>query len=156
MAAPDYILKLREKVGHEMLWVPGVRGAVLDESGRVLLCQRADNRQWTLITGMLDPGEEPAAGLVREIFEETGVVAEAERIVNVSTNGPITFPNRDVCTFISVVFRCRFISGEATVNDDESLDVRWFALDALPELPPRHLVDLQLALQPQGPAHFIH
>jgi 8-oxo-dGTP pyrophosphatase MutT (NUDIX family) len=86
MPAPDYVLKLRKKIGNAPLWVPGVRGVVVDAGGRVLLAQRADNRQWALVSGMLEPGEQPARGLVREIFEETAVVAEPERVV--SAGGP--------------------------------------------------------------------
>ncbi|MDF9752420.1 8-oxo-dGTP pyrophosphatase MutT (NUDIX family) [Arthrobacter sp. ES3-54] len=63
MATPDFILRLREKIGHEALWLPGVTGVVFDDAGRVLLGQRADNRQWGLITGILEPGEDPAPGL---------------------------------------------------------------------------------------------
>lgn len=151
MPAPDYILKLREKVGHAPLWVPGVRGVVFDRIGRVLLAQRADNGHWALISGMLDPGEPPARGLVREIFEETAVVAEAERVVSV---GPFTYPNGDVCEFLDVVFRCRYVSGTARVNDDESLDVGWFSLDDLPDLMPGHLTSITRALAPAEAAHF--
>lgn len=154
MPAPDYVLKLREKIGHDPLWVPGVRGVVLDDSGRVLLARRADNGHWALISGMLDPGEPPARGLVREIFEETSVVAEPERIVSVGTVGPFTYPNGDVCEFLDVVFRCRYVSGRARVNDDESVDVGWFSLDDLPELMPGHLTSIRRALAPVEAAHF--
>lgn len=154
MPAPDYILKLREKVGHAPLWVPGVRGVVFDHSGRVLLAQRADNGHWALISGMLDPGEPPARGLVREIFEETAVVAEAERVVSVGAVGPFTYPNGDVCEFLDVVFRCRYVSGTARVNDDESLNVGWFSLDDLPDLMPGHLTSITRALAPAEAAHF--
>ncbi len=139
MPTPDYVLQLRSKIGHDPLWVPGVKGVVHDDDGRVLLVRRADNRNWTLITGMLDPGEEPAPGLVREVFEETGVHVEVEHLVGVNVAGPVTFPNQDVCTFLSLTFRCRYISGQARVNDDESIDVQWFSLDGLPPLNPTHL-----------------
>src|SRR5215211_2012944 len=139
MPAPDFILELRKKIGHDPLWIPGVRGVVFDDAGRVLLGKRADNGHWALISGILEPGEHPAPGLVREIFEETGVVAETERMVSVGAVGPITYPNGDVCGFLDIVFRCRYISGQARVADDESLDVGWFGLDALPELMPGHL-----------------
>lgn len=111
MPAPDYVLKLRKKIGNDPLWVPGVRGVVVDAAGRVLLAQRADNRQWALVSGMLEPGEQPARGLVREIFEETAVVAEPERVVSVGAVGPFTYPNGDVCEFLDVVFLCRYVSG---------------------------------------------
>ncbi|WP_285248281.1 NUDIX domain-containing protein [Pseudarthrobacter sp. efr-133-R2A-89] len=154
MPAPEYVLKLREKIGNDPLWVPGVRGVVVDDGGRILLAQRADNRQWALISGMLDPGEQPARGLVREIFEETAVVAEAERVVSVGAVGPVTYPNGDVCEFLDVVFLCRYVSGEARVNDDESLAVGWFGLDELPELMPGHLISIRQALTPAGAVYF--
>jgi 8-oxo-dGTP pyrophosphatase MutT (NUDIX family) len=154
MPAPDYVLKLRKKIGNNPLWVPGVRGVVIDGSGRVLLAQRADNKQWALVSGMLEPGEQPARGLVREIFEETAVVAEPERVVSVGAVGPFTYPNGDVCEFLDVVFRCRYVSGTARVNDDESLAVGWFSVDELPQLMPGHLTSIHRALAPADAAHF--
>lgn len=154
MATPDFILKLREKIGHESLWIPGARGVVFDDAGRVLLGQRADNGQWGLITGILEPGEEPAAGLLREILEETGVVAVAERLVSVDAVGPVTYPNGDVCHFLTVVFRCRYVSGDARINDDESLAVGWFLPADFPALMPGHLEAVRRASDPDGAAHF--
>lgn len=78
MGAPEFILKLREKIGHDPLWIPAVRGVVFNDDGHVLLGQRSDNGRWALISGMLEPGEHPAPGLVREIFEETAVVVETD------------------------------------------------------------------------------
>ncbi|MBJ2119633.1 NUDIX domain-containing protein [Arthrobacter sp. MSA 4-2] len=138
MPTPDFVLELREKIGHAPLWLPGVGAVVYNEAGQVLLGRRADNGRWTIITGMVDPGEEPAQAMRREVYEETGVDVEVEVLLNVGVVGPITFPNGDVCTFLNLDFRCRYLGGEARVNDDESLDVGWFALDALPELNPRH------------------
>lgn len=154
MATPDFILKLRKTIGHDPLWVPAVRGVVFDEAGRVLLGQRADNGRWALIAGILEPGEEPAQGLVREILEETGVVAEAERLVAVDGAGLVTYPNGDVCHFLTLVFRCRYLSGQARVNDEESLAVGWFHPADVPELMPGHLEGLRLAAQADGAAHF--
>ncbi|UZX02358.1 NUDIX domain-containing protein [Arthrobacter sp. CDRTa11] len=154
MPAPDYILKLRKKIGNDPLWVPGVRGVVVDGQDRILLAQRVDNGQWALISGMLEPGEHPARGLVREIFEETAVVVEPERVVSVGAVGPFTYPNGDVCEFLDVVFRCRYVSGTARINDDESLAVGWFGIDELPELMPGHLTSIHRALAPVEAAHF--
>ncbi|MHA7263678.1 NUDIX hydrolase [Arthrobacter sp. TMN-37] len=138
MPTPDFVLELREKIGHAPLWLPGVGAVVYNEAGEVLLGRRADNGRWAIITGMVDPGEEPAQAMRREVYEETGVDVEVEVLLNVGVVGPITFPNGDVCTFLNLDFRCRYLGGEARVNDDESLEVGWFALDALPELNERH------------------
>ncbi|MFF1827896.1 NUDIX domain-containing protein [Paenarthrobacter sp. NPDC058040] len=154
MGAPEFVLKLREKIGNDRLWLPAVRGIVLDDQGRVLLCQRSDNGHWTPITGILEPGEHPAPGLVREIFEETAVVAETERIIGVGVVGPVTFPNGDECDFLDITFRCKYVSGEARVNDDESVDVRWFDLDDLPEMSHGHMEAIRLATEPEGPVAY--
>ncbi|MER2136827.1 MAG: NUDIX domain-containing protein, partial [Arthrobacter sp.] len=106
MPTPDFILSLREKVGHELLWLPGVAAVVFNPEGEVLLCRRADNGRWTLITGILEPGEEPGPGLLREVEEETGVQARLEHLIHVGTTDPIMFPNQDRCQFLNLVFRC--------------------------------------------------
>ena len=154
MATPDFVTALREKIGHAPLWMPGVRGVVFDDAGRVLLGQRADNGRWGLIGGILEPGEDPAPGLVREILEETGVVAETERLVSVDTVGPMRYPNGDVCHFLTLAFRCRYISGEARVNDDESLAVGWFLPEDFPELMPGHLESIAQAAEPDGAVRY--
>jgi hypothetical protein len=57
-----------------------------------------------------------------------------ERVVLVQALERVTYDNGDTCQFMDTTFRCRAVGGEARVNDDESLDVGWFAVDALPEL----------------------
>jgi 8-oxo-dGTP pyrophosphatase MutT (NUDIX family) len=137
MTTPKFILELRSKIGHDPLWLPGITAVVLDEEERVLLVRRADDGRWTLIAGVLEPGEEPALAMLREIQEETGVEAEVERLVSIEAMPPAAYPNGDQVQFLDLCFRCRPLSGEARVNDDESLEVGWFSLDAMPEIPPR-------------------
>jgi 8-oxo-dGTP pyrophosphatase MutT (NUDIX family) len=117
-----------------MLLLPGVTAVVLDDAGRLLLGQRADNGCWALIAGVMDPGEQPAETVVREVYEETGVHVVPERISSVLTQPPNTYPNGDQTEFVDITFCCRAIGGEARVNDDESLAVGWFALEDLPPL----------------------
>ncbi|GHD46468.1 NUDIX hydrolase [Streptomyces mirabilis] len=134
MATPDFIRTIRASAGHQLLWLPGVSAVVFDDEGRVLLGRRTDTRKWSIIGGIPDPGEQPAACAVREVFEETNVRCVVERVVLVQALAPVTYENGDTCQFMDTTFRCRAVGGEARVNDDESLDVGWFAVDALPEL----------------------
>ncbi|MEU9245581.1 NUDIX domain-containing protein [Streptomyces shenzhenensis] len=134
MATPDFIRTVRASAGHQLLWLPGITAIVFDDDGRVLLGRRTDTRKWSVIGGIPEPGEQPAACAVREVFEETAVRCVAERVVLVQALEPVTYPNADVCQFMDITFRCRAVGGEARVNDDESLDVAWFDVDALPEL----------------------
>lgn len=154
MGSPEFILALRKKIGHDPLWLPGVRAVVFDAEGKVLLGERSGTGGWALITGILEPGEDPAPGMVREIFEETAVVAKIEHLLGVAAVGPVTFPNGDVCDFLNIEFIARHVSGTARVNDDESLAVGWFAVADLPPLRPGHLDCIQRALDFTGSPHF--
>jgi 8-oxo-dGTP pyrophosphatase MutT (NUDIX family) len=155
MPTPQFILDLRAKVGHDMLWLPGVTAVVFDADGRVLLVKRADNGRWALVTGILEPGEQPAVGALREVEEETGVIAEAERLLSVTALPLVEYVNGDRTLYLDVTFRCRAVSGEARVNDDESVDVGWFALDELPDLLDRHHEAIRDALAPDNAARFL-
>jgi ADP-ribose pyrophosphatase YjhB (NUDIX family) len=134
MPIPPFVLDLRAKIGHDPLPLPGVTAVVLDDDGRVLLGRRSDNGRWALITGCLEPGEQPAAGIVREIDEETGVHVVVERLVSVSALPLMECLNGDLVHWLDMTFRCRAVDGEARVNDDESLEVGWFARDELPAI----------------------
>ncbi|MFF4403694.1 NUDIX domain-containing protein [Streptomyces sp. NPDC001404] len=134
MPIPDFIRDLRAKAGHHLLWMPGVSAVVRDDEGRVLLGRRADTGEWSIIGGIPEPGEQPAAALVREVYEETAVHCVPERVLLVEALQRVTYPNGDVCQFMDTCFLARAVGGEARVNDDESLEVGWFAVDALPEM----------------------
>ncbi|MGW1749507.1 NUDIX hydrolase [Streptomyces sp. NPDC002092] len=146
MPTPDFIREIRASAGHQLLWLPGVSAVVFDDEGRVLLGQRADNHRWALISGIPEPGEQPAAALAREVEEETGVRVAVERLITVRTGQQVTYPNGDICQFMDLCFRCRVIDGEARVNDDESLAVGWFALDELPAMTDYHYFRIKQAL----------
>lgn len=148
MPIPDFIVDLRRKVGHDLLWLPGVTAVVLDGSGSVLLVRRADTREWAPVSGIVDPGEQPAVCAEREVHEETGVRARVERLVSVTSTEPVTHVNGDRAQYLDLTFRCEYVSGDAHVGDDESLEVRWFALDHLPAMRPMFRVRVEQAVQP--------
>ena len=51
-------------------------GIVLDDHGRVLLVQHRNHGRWLQPGGSIEPHEDPASAAVREIGEETGILAE--------------------------------------------------------------------------------
>jgi 8-oxo-dGTP pyrophosphatase MutT (NUDIX family) len=153
MATPEFILRLREKVGTTLLWLPGVTAVVLD-GDRVLLVRRADDGEWTPVTGICDPGEHPADTAVREVAEETGVRCEVELLAWVDVTAVREYPNGDRTRFVDHTFRCRYLSGEAHVADDESSDVMWFPLLALPRMDPVHVERIRTAESHEGPTRL--
>ena len=153
MAIPDFIVRLRERVGHDLLWLPGMTAVVLD-GDRVLLVRRADTGEWTPVTGICDPGEHPAATAVRECLEETRVVCEVDLLAWVDVTGVIEYPNGDRTQYVDHTFRCRYVSGKARVGDDESVEVGWFGLDGLPPMSEGHRERIRTAVAHEGPTRL--
>jgi len=136
MPIPPYIVELRAKIGQALLLLPAAAAIVQDDRGRVLLIRRGDGRGWSLPGGMMEPGERIAEAAVREVWEETGLEVEPVRLVGVYSDPAythITFPNGDEVHFVSSTFVCRVVGGTLRPDGDESLEVAYFAPDALPE-----------------------
>jgi 8-oxo-dGTP pyrophosphatase MutT (NUDIX family) len=131
---PQFVLDLRQKIGNDLLWLSTAMGAVLDADGRVLLGRRADTGGWSLPGGIIDPAEEPADAAVREIFEETGVIAVPDTLTSISVSAPVTYAHGDKVQYLEYCFRCRPVGGTARVHDGELVEVEWHPADALPAL----------------------
>ncbi len=107
-----------------------VAAAILERDGRVLVARRAPGQAmagaWEFPGGKLEPGETPAACMVRELHEELGITVSAGdelmRVVHRYPGGAIEL----------IAIRAALISGEIapTVHDA----VRWVAPADLPAL----------------------
>lgn len=133
MPTPDFIVRLRRKIGHDPLWLPGATAVVLN-GDEVLLVRRSDNGTWTPVTGIVDPGEHPEHTATREVMEETGVSCAVEALVWVNVSEPIVHVNGDHAQYLDHTFRCRYLAETARVADDESSEVGWFPVDDLPAM----------------------
>ena len=154
MPIPEFIVELRRMVGHHELWLPGVT-AVVTRGDELLMVQRADNHEWTPVTGIVDPGEEPAVTARREALEETGVEISVDRLAQVGVVGPHTYPNGDRSTYLDLTFACTWLSGDAHVADDESVDVGWFRLDELPPMSENMRARVDAGLSGEGATRFV-
>ncbi|WP_134766083.1 NUDIX domain-containing protein [Nocardioides sp. 1609] len=153
MPVPEFVVELRRHVGHAPLWLSAVTAVVLRDD-EVLLVRRSDDGTWSPITGILDPGEEPAVGAAREALEETGVEIQVDRLVSVGATGGVVHVNGDRASYLDLTFACTWLSGEAHVADDESVDVRWWPVDALPPMRPTLLERIAAALAGEPAARF--
>ncbi|MFI9307930.1 NUDIX hydrolase [Streptomyces triculaminicus] len=101
-----------------------VAGAVVREDGRLLAIRRADNGTWELPGGVLELAEAPEEGVIREVFEETGIHVEVDELTGVYKN-----TSRGV---VALVFRCK-PSGGFERTSDESTAVEWLMPDQVAE-----------------------
>lgn len=168
MATPEFVLELRRHVGNAPLWLGGVTAVVLRDSGsapaaqttqgaaarEVLLVRRADNGEWSVITGIIDPGEEPATTAVREALEEANVDVLPDLLVSVDAIDAVTYANGDVASFLNLTFRCAYVGGEPYPADGENLEVAWFPLDALPSMAERYTRRIAQAALGRAEAEF--
>ena len=150
---PEFVLALRDKIGTAPLWLAGVTAVVL-RGDHVLLVRRADTGAWTPVTGIVDPGEEPAVAAVRETEEEAGVLATAESLVWVHVTPPVVYPNGDRSQYLDLVFRMRWTAGEPNPADGENTDARWFPMDALPPVSAEMLARIRAAVDDHPRARF--
>lgn len=103
-------------------------GVLTDAAGRILLARRPDRAHaggfWEFPGGKLEPGEEPRAGLCRELAEEIGIrVEDAEPLVTYRH----AYPERVVELH---VFRVTAWTGEPRGLEGQPL--RWVRRDDLP------------------------
>lgn len=153
MATPDFIIALREKIGTAPLWLSGITAVVL-RGEEILLVKRADTGEWTPVTGIIDPGEEPANAALREVEEEADVAAVVERLAWVRVTDPVVYPNGDRSQYLDLVFRLSWTSGEPNPADGENTEARWFPLDALPPLSDDMRTRIAVALEDRQDTRF--
>ncbi len=153
MATPEFILALREKIGTAPLPLAGVTAVVFRDE-KVLLGRRADNGSWQSVSGIVDPGEEPADAAVRECLEEAGIVVRATRLAAVQQIPRITYANGDQADYLDLVFRCEWVSGAPHPADGELTDVGWYGLGEMTDVDPVHVRKIALALAEDDPASF--
>lgn len=60
------------------------QGLLRDEHGRVLLCELTYKNEWDLPGGVIEVGEAPAIGLVRELQEELGITVTVRDLITVN------------------------------------------------------------------------
>ena len=153
MPTPEFVLELRRHVGTSALPLVGVT-AVIFRGEEVLLGRRSDNGALTPITGIVDPGEEPADAARREALEEAGVRIRVERLASVHQVPRIVYENGDEADYLDLTFRCTWLDGEPYPADGEMTDLAWHGLDDLHDLSGEQRRRILAAVDASGEAWF--
>lgn len=123
--------------------------AVINEHGRMLLIQRADNQMWAMPGGMLEVGESPAEGVVRETLEETGIHYAVKSLIGVFDSRLMGGKTR--FQLYHFTFLCKPIIGKAVepaTFAHETLGFGWFEENELPDpVDPGHITRIPKAFQ---------
>lgn len=99
-----------------MAWIVSIKGVLFDDQGRVLLGLN-EHREWELIGGQLEPGEQPEQTLVREFQEEAGLDIQPGRLLGSYVFTPVA-GGREV---LIVAFECSAESVAVTPSDEHQV-----------------------------------
>ena len=151
MPISDYLKSVRSKVGSELLLMPAVGAVIHNDEGQMLIVYTTDE-MWGTPGGGVDPGEQPADAVVREVFEEVGLTVVPERVLSTHLHH-VAYPNGDSVDYTVTVFRCHALDDELTAHDGEVVQWEWVDPD---EAVRRGLVIDPTVLRPNydGPTTF--
>lgn len=114
-----------------------------DARGRLLLVQRANPPAagtWSLPGGRVEPGEDDAAAVAREVLEETGLVVTVQDLV-----GSVERDAPDGAVYAINDYACAPVGNAVPVAGDDARDVLWADTATMARLPLAPLVHETLA-----------
>ena len=130
-----YIMWLRSFVGHKPLLQCGAGVIVENEKGEILLIRRTDNGCWGYAGGSVELDEKVEDAAKRELFEETGLIAQELELFGVFSGKDLhyTYPNGDEVSNIDIVYTCRKYSGTLKMQESEVADLQFFDVNEIPD-----------------------
>ena len=130
----EYIKNMRKYIGHERLILVGA-SVFIHKDGKLLLQKRKDNNCWGDHGGGHELGETIEETAKRELFEETGLIANSLELIGVFSGKELyyTYPNGDKVSNVNIAYLCEDFSGKLKLQADETLDLQWFEINNLPK-----------------------
>ncbi len=130
----SYVGEIRKKIGHDEIIGVGA-GIFIYKDKSVLLQKRKDNMCWSMHGGGLEIGETVEEAAKRELFEETGLIANSIQLLGVFSGNDLryVYPNGDRVYIVEIVYVCNDFSGDLLLETNETLELKWFNIDNLPK-----------------------
>lgn len=130
----EYYKFLRQYVGTKPLILPGSVVIIGNKQGEVLLQKRPEGR-WGLPGGLMELGESFEEVALREVKEEIGLELRNLQLLNVYSGREFytKTPNGDEFYSVTAVFFADEIEGTLKLQPSETLEVRFFPPNNLPE-----------------------
>lgn len=134
MTMSGYYKELREKIGVQLIFSPSVAAVIRNERDQILFMQGADNHMWSIPAGAIELGETPAAAVVREVWEETGLRVVPKHLLGVFGGEEFrwTYQDGNQVEYIIFVFDCEVHDGNLQPIDGEASDLRYFDPSDMP------------------------
>lgn len=98
-------------------------GALIFSRNRILLAERGKpplKGYWSLPGGVLETGEELEAGIIREVFEETGLAVKPVQVAAIFERIMRDAEGKVEYHYVLIDYICRVVGGEAKPASDVS------------------------------------
>lgn len=118
-----------------------VRAWIVEDEKICLVREQGEN-DWALPGGFGEVGYSPTENILKEIEEETGFKAKVERLLAVFDTNCFQLQSKQYTKF---VFECKLLDGQFQENQ-EIADLRFFAIDQLPELSEKRITKEQIEI----------
>lgn len=130
-----YIKDIRKYVGHAPLMCCAAGAIIVNKKNQILLQKRSDSGLWGNPGGAIELGEKLEEALKREVFEETGLHIKNPKFFRIYSGEDehMIYPNGDEVYYVNVIYIVNEYTGNLSINDNESLELRFFDLNELPE-----------------------
>ncbi|MFJ5763680.1 NUDIX hydrolase [Neobacillus sp. NPDC093182] len=130
-----YISEIRKLIGSRPIISVGATILVVNDKREILFQHRSDTLDWGLPGGSMEFNETLEEVASRELKEETGLIASKFELVGVFS-GPryyFQYPNGDETYSVINLFRAIDVGGKLQMNDGESMDLKYFSNENLPD-----------------------
>jgi len=126
-----------EGMGREGVVRVGCCAVIFDEEReKVLLTRRADNGEWCLPGGHMEPGETVVGACQREVLEETSLAVRVLRLVGVYSNSDLltVYSDGHKVQLVALCFEAEITAGTPALSN-EVLDIGYFSPTEMDDMP---------------------
>ncbi|KKO53344.1 NUDIX domain-containing protein [Paenibacillus sp. DMB20] len=131
-----YHRDIRQYIGKRSMIRVKAAVIALNESGEILLLKRQAKDVWGLPIGKLKPGESMEDAAARELWEESGLTADAMRLINL-ISGPQymkKYRNGDEEYYVIGVYSASGLRSAIDLPPESDVSLKYFDLDLLPPM----------------------
>jgi 8-oxo-dGTP pyrophosphatase MutT (NUDIX family) len=130
----DYILQLRQFIGHRPILMVGAAALILDQQNRLLMMRRSDIGRWGIPDGAMEHGKVVENAARREALEETNLEIGEMSLFGVFSGLELyyKYPGGDEVYNVSIVYMSHDWRGEIKLNAEHS-EWQWFHTSEIPQ-----------------------
>ena len=121
-------IKVGERIGKEGKLAVGCSATIFDNhQQKMLLIRRIDDERYAVPGGYMEAGESLTEACIREVYEETGLTVEIERLIGVYTspNLLLEYPDGNKWQLVVLHFETKVMGGELALSNETS-EIKYF------------------------------